>query len=187
MKNLKKIINLNYWVIICFLLLSATETKAQVKKMTAKDMTDVSTAVLYGKCKSKRCDWNENKSTIYTYITIVPEEYIKGNLGTEVVVAVPGGRVDKMLYEVSETPFFTEGEDVMAFIWTSPKGKHLITGGSQGKIKIEKDAKTGKRFVNDPDGDSETATQNLAPGQVKKAEKIQLEDYVVKLKGYMKH
>jgi thiamine pyrophosphokinase len=187
MKNLKEIINLNCWVIICFMLLSATETKAQVKKMTAKDMTDVSAAVLYGKCKSKRCEWNENKSAIYTYITIVPEEYIKGNLGTEVVVAVPGGRVDNMLYEVSETPFFTEDEEVVAFIWTSPKGKHLITGGFQGKMKIEKDAKTGKRFVNDPDGDSETLTQNLAPGQIKKAVRMQLEDYVVKLKGYMKH
>jgi hypothetical protein len=168
-------------------LLPFTESKAQVKKMSSKDMTEVSTAVLYGKCKSKRCEWNENKSAIYTYVTIAPEEYIKGNLGSEVVVAVPGGRVDNMLYEVSETPFFNVDEDVVAFIWTSPKGKHLITGGSQGKIKIDKDAKTGKRFVNDPDADSEAEMQNMAPGQIKKAEKMQLEDYVGKLKGYMKH
>ena len=187
MKDLKKIINLTTWVIICFLFLSQSEGKAQVKKMSSKDMTEVSTAVLYGKCKNKRCEWNENKSAIYTYITIAPEEYIKGNLGSEVVVAVPGGRVDNMLYEVSETPFFTDDEEVVAFIWTSPKGKNLITGGFQGKMKIEKEAKTGKRFVNDPDGDSETATQNQAPEQVKKAEKMQLEDFVVKVKGYMKH
>jgi hypothetical protein len=187
MKNLKKIINLTCMIVICILLIPAENSIAQVKKMSSKDMTDVSTAVLYGKCKSKRCEWNENKSAIYTYVTIAPEEYIKGNLGSEVVVAVPGGRVDNMLYEVSETPFFAVDEDVVAFIWTSPKGKHLITGGSQGKVKIEKDAKTGKRFVNDPDGDSETTTQNLAPGQVKKADKIQLEDYIGKLKGYMKH
>ena len=187
MKNLKRIICPTCWVIICFMFLSQAEGKAQVKKMSSKDMTDVSTAVLYGKCKSKRCEWNENKSAIYTYVTIAPEEYIKGNLGSEVIVAVPGGRVDNMLYEVSETPFFNEDEDVVAFIWTSPKGKHLITGGPQGKIKIEKDAKTGKRFVNDPDADSEAEIQNMAPGQIKKAEKMQLEDYVGKLKGYMKH
>ncbi len=187
MKDLKRLINLTCCVIICFMFLLQAESKAQVKKMSSKDMTEVSTAVLYGKCKKIKSEWNENKSAIYTYITIAPEEYIKGNLGSEVVVAVPGGRVDNMLYEVSETPFFNVDEDVVAFIWTSPKGKHLITGGSQGKIKIEKEAKTGKRFVNDPDADSEAATQNLAPGQVKKAEKMQLEDYVGKLKGYMKH
>jgi len=155
--------------------------------MSSKDLTEKSTAVLYGKCKSKKCEWNANKSAIYTYITIATEEYIKGNLGSEVVVAVPGGRVGNMLYEVSETPFFTVDEDVVAFVWTNPKGKNLITGGFQGKMKIEKDAKTGKRFVNDPDVDSDNANQKPVPGQEKKAEKLQLEDYVVKLKGYMKH
>jgi hypothetical protein len=187
MKDLKEFTRLALCLSLCFLFFSITESNAQVKKMSSKDLTEKSTAVLYGKCKSKKCAWNENKSAIYTYITITPEEYIKGNLGTEVVVAVPGGRVDNMLYEVSETPFFTVDEDVVAFVWTNPKGKNLITGGFQGKMKIEKDAKTGKRFVNDPDADSETSTQNLAPGQVKKSEKMQLEDFVGKLKGYMKH
>jgi len=187
MKDLNNTFKLSCLLLICFLVFPLTESKAQVKKMSSKDLTDKSTAVLYGKCKSKKCEWTENKSAIYTYITITPEEYIKGNLGTEVVVAVPGGRVDNMLYEVSETPFFIVDEDVVAFVWTNPKGKNLITGGFQGKMKIEKDAKTGKRFVNDPDFDSETATQNLAPGQEKKTDKLQLEDFVVKLKGYMKH
>jgi hypothetical protein len=187
MKDLKEFTRIALYLSLCFLFFSITESNAQVKKMSSKDLTEKSTAVLYGKCKSKKCAWNENKSAIYTYITITPEEYIKGNLGTEVVVAVPGGRVDNMLYEVSETPFFTVDEDVVAFVWTNPRGKNLITGGFQGKMKIEKDAKTGKRFVNDPDVVSETATQNLAPGQEKKAERLQLEDFVGKLKGYMKH
>jgi hypothetical protein len=187
MKDLKGITGLTFCLSICLLFFSITESKAQVKKMSSKDLTEGSTAVLYGKCKSKKCEWNENKSAIYTYVTITPEEYIKGNLGSEVVVAIPGGRVGNMLYEVSETPFFNEDEEIVAFVWKSPKGKNLITGGFQGKMKIEKDVKTGKRFVTDPDIDSETAIQNQAPGQVKKAEKMQLEEYVGKLKGYMKH
>jgi hypothetical protein len=32
-----------------------------------------------------------------------------------------------------------------------------------------------------------TGVQHQAPGQIKKAENMQLEDYVGKLKGYMKH
>ena len=187
MKDLKKFINLTCPVIICFFVLSLAESKAQVKKMSSKDMTEVSSAVFYGKCKKIKSEWNENRSAIYTYITIAPEEYIKGNLGSEAVVAVPGGRVDDMLYEVSETPFFTDNEEVVAFVWTNPKGKNLVTGGFQGKMKIEKDVKTGRRFVNDPDVNSETVTQNQAPGQEKKAENMQLEDFVVRLKGYMKH
>ena len=187
MKNLIKLSNLTCWLAIGFLLIPVTNTGAQVKKMTSEDMTEVSTAVLYGKCKKIKCEWNENRSAIFTYVTITPEGYVKGNLGSEVVVMVPGGRVDDILYEVSETPFFVQDEEVVAFIWKNPSGKNLITGGHQGKIKIEKDAKTGKRSVTDPDFDSGATAQNQAPGQIKKAEMIELEDFVVKLKGYAKN
>jgi hypothetical protein len=178
MKSLKQIINLAFWAIICFLLLPQEESKAQVIKMSAKDLTERSTAVLYGKCSKVKSEWNDKKDIILTQVTVVPEEYIKGNLGSEAVITVPGGQVGDILYEVSEMPLFVEGEEVVAFIWTNPAGKNLITGGYQGKMKIEKDKKTGKKMV------QESGAEIYAPGQIKKAEK--LEDYVVKLKGWAK-
>ena len=178
MKDLKKFINLTFWVIICFLLLPQKESNAQVIKMTAKDLTERSTAVLYGKCSKVKSEWNDRKDLIFTYVTVVPEEYVKGNLGSEAVITIPGGQVDDIRYEVSEMPLFVEGEEIVAFIWTNPAGKHLITGGYQGKMKIEKDGKTGKRMVQD------AGAEIQAPGQVKK---VQLEDFVVKLKGWAKN
>lgn len=179
MKNLKKISNLICWSIICFLFLSEAGIKAQVIKMSPKDLTERSTVVLYGKCSKVKSEWNDKKDIIYTYVTVVPEEYIKGNLGSEAVITVPGGQVGDILYEVSEMPVFVEGEEVVAFVSTNPAGKNLITGGYQGKMKIEKDKKTGKRIVQD------AGAEIQAPGQIKKAEK--LEDYVVKLKGWAKN
>jgi len=178
MKDLKKLINLTCWVILCFLLLSLQESKAQVIKMSDKDLTERSTAVLYGKCSKVKSDWNDKKDLIFTQVTIVPEEYIKGNLGSEAVITVPGGQVGDILYEVSEMPLFVEGEEVVAFVWTNPAGKNLITGGFQGKMKIEKDEKTGQRMVQD------AGAEIQAPGQVKK---MPLEDFVVKLKGWAKN
>jgi hypothetical protein len=68
-------------------------------------------------------------------------------------------------------PVFTEGEEVFAFIWKHPSGKNLVTGGLQGKMKIEKDKKTGKKILKaDPD----------------KPDKVLLEDFTKKVKGYMK-
>jgi hypothetical protein len=182
MNPLKSTFRLIYLATAVLMLLTSEECLSQVKKMSARELTKESNAVLYGKCKGKRCEWNENRSAIYTYITIAPEEYIKGHLGSEVVVMVPGGRVDDILYEVSETPFFADDEEVVAFIWTNPRGKNLITGGFQGKMKIDRDEKTGKRMVDAGVMDEEE--QVLAPGQVKKAERMELEDFVVKLKGY---
>ena len=176
---------------VCFFLLSMAESKAQVKKMSSKDMTEVSDAVLYGKCTGKKCEWNENRTAIYTYVTIVPEGYIKGNLGSEVVVAVPGGRVDDILVEVSETPIFLEDEEVVAFICKGKKGSNLITGGFQGKMKIEKDPVTGKRSVIEQDFDEElVGEEDVAVTQdsekANRNVKVALEDYVTKIKGYIK-
>jgi hypothetical protein len=186
MKNLKKISELTCWFIISFLFFQITESKAQVIKMSAKDLTAKSTAVLYGKCSKVKCEWNDKKDKIYTYVTVVPEAYVKGDLGSEVTLTVPGGQVGNIKYEVSDMPFFVEGEETVAFVWTNPAGKNLVTGGYQGKMKIEKDSKTGKRMVSGT-GIEETVTGVQAPGQIKKAEKMQLEDFVTKVKGYMKN
>ena len=187
MKILKRLINMTCWVIICFLLFPVLETKAQVLETTIEQLSNESTAVLYGKCTGKRCEWNENKSIIYTYITVAPEEYIKGNLGSPAVIAVPGGQVDDIIYEVSEMPVFAEGEDVVAFIWTNPSGKNLVTGGYQGKMRIKEDKLTGKRMVEDIGVMDAAEMQHQAPGQIKKTQSMQLENFVGKVKGYMKH
>jgi len=187
MKDLKKFINLICWVIICFLLLSQTESKAQVIKMSNKDLMERSTAVLYGKCSRIKSDWNSKKDLIFTQVTVVPEEYIKGNLGSEAIITVPGGQVGDILYEVSEMPVFVEGEEVVAFVWTSPSGKNLVTGGYQGKFKIIRDKLSGKRIIEDVGIMDETEVQHLAPGQVRKAIRMQLEEFIGKLKSYMKH
>jgi len=174
MKEMVNSSNLTSWLLLCFLFSPLAESIAQVKDMSTKDLTEKSSAVLYGRCSKVKCEWSENKSIIYTYVTVVPEGYIKGNLGSEAVIAVPGGRVEDIIYEVSEMPVFTEGEEVVAFIWTNPAGKHLVTGGYNGKMKIEKDIKTGKRVVKgkheDSDNDGET-----------------LESFVTKVKGYVRH
>jgi hypothetical protein len=186
MKDLKKIISLTFCLSLCFLVFSITDSTAQVKEMSAQDLATASTAVFYGKCSKKSCDWDENHRIIYTYVTVVPEEYIKGNLGSSAVIAVPGGQVGNIVYEVSDMPIFTEGEELMAFVRTNPAGKNLVTGAYQGKMKIEKDSKTGKRMVTGANVE-ETETGIQAPGQIKKIERMQLEDFVAKVKGYMKN
>jgi hypothetical protein len=186
MKNLKEVYKRTGWLILSFLFFQIGAGKAQVIKMSSKDLTDKSTAVLYGKCSKVKCEWNSKKDKIYTYVTVVPEAYIKGNLGSEVTLTIPGGQVGDIRYEVSDMPLFVEGEETVAFVWTNPSGKNLVTGGYQGKMKIEKDSKTGKRMVTEGSIE-ETQAGIQAPGQVKKAEKMQLEDFVTKLKGYMKN
>jgi hypothetical protein len=187
MKDLKKIVCLTLCLSVCFLVFSITEANAQVKEMSAQDLTDASTAVFYGKCSKKTCNWDENHKIIYTYVSVVPEEYIKGNLGPEAVIAIPGGQVGDIIYEVSDMPVFTEGEEVMAFVRTNTAGKNLITGAYQGKMKIEIDKKTGKKMVFGTGLGIETDVQKQGISTTRKPEKQKLEDFITRLKSYMKH
>lgn len=158
---------------LIFIFLPLVETIGQLKKMSDQDLTNESTAVFHGKCSHIKSDWNETRDMIMTSVTLVPEEYMKGNLGGEVVVMVPGGRVGDIIYEVSEMPVFTEGEEVVAFVWRNPSGKNLITGGSQGRLKIQKDDLTGRKVVKKKEKDAGDIDEPL-------------ENYVGKIKGYMK-
>ena len=187
MKSLKKTIRLTFYLSICFLVFSVTDTIAQVKQMSAQDLTTASTAVFYGKCSKKSCDWDANHRIIYTYVTVVPDEYLKGNLGSTAVIAVPGGQVGNIIYEVSDMPVFTEGEEVMAFVRTNTAGKNLLTGGFQGKMKMEKDSKTGKWTVSGTVPETKTGVQNQGIGNTVSPVREKLEDFIVKVKAYMKN
>ena len=188
MKTPTRIIGLTFLLAIAMLLLFPAECGAQTKKMTAKELTEVSTSVFYGKCAKVESAWTKEKDMILTTVTLIPENYLKGNLGDEVTVTVPGGQVDDIIYEVSEMPVFRTGEEVFAFIWEHPSGKKLVTGGFQGKMKIEKDKKTGKRMISEsylststPKGLIDKSTPQHSQGK-----KVLLDDFTEKVKGYLK-
>ncbi len=188
MKTYSSAIPMAFMLLVCLLVLIPTESIAQLKKMSAEDLTNESSAILHGKCTKVKSEWNNDKDIIYTTVTVVAEEYIKGDLGPEAQLTIPGGQVGDIIYEVSEMPVFYEGEEVIAFVWKHPSGKNLITGGSQGKLKIRKDKNTGKKMV---DGIPVVTTEasakkgasvDEAPG----SKRMLLEDFTQKVKGYLK-
>ena len=183
-----RIIGLTFFLVTAMLLLFPAECGAQTRKMTAKELTEESTSVFYGKCTKVESAWTKEKDMILTTVTLIPENYLKGNMGDEVTVTIPGGQVDDIIYEVSEMPVFRTGEEVVAFIWEHPSGKKLVTGGFQGKMKIEKDKETGKRMVSESvlsTSATESMIDNSTP-QHSKGKKLLLDDFTVKVKGYLK-
>jgi hypothetical protein len=172
------------------LMLTTSEAHAQHNKMSTEELTVESTTVMYGKCSSIKSSWNQEMDIIFTEITIIPEGYIKGNLGAETVITVPGGRVGDIIYEVSEMPVFEAGEEVFAFIYKHPSGKNLVTGGFQGKIRIEKDPETGKRMINSLPSQGEVRSDNLKSMAAKPAASTKdvtlLEDFIKEVEGYLK-
>jgi len=174
---------------------------AQVKMMTAQELTLESSSILYGKCIKTESAWTEDRTMILTTVTIVPENYLKGNMGSEVNIIVPGGRVGDIIYEVSEMPSFRKGEEVFAFIWKHPSGMNLVTGGYQGKMKIDMDTRTGqrtvagkylgktapKRLVQEPAATGQEPTKTLQETTlpITKPAGVSLDDFTREVQGYL--
>ena len=188
MKTLKKKQYSCFWIIVLILIFPLSECNAQLRKMTTRELTTESTSVVYGKCSEVKSEWNATRDMIFTKVTITPEGYVKGNLGGQAVITVPGGRIGDIIYEVSEMPVFKTGEEVFAFIYSHPSGNNLVTGGFQGKIRIEKDPATGKRMVKTKRITTKALSKDLKGVDAKSAatDKTLLVDFIKEVEGYLK-
>jgi hypothetical protein len=192
MKAQIRVIGLTLLVFTATQLLHMETCEAQVQEMSAEELALESTSILYGTCTNMESAWTENNEMIFTTVTVVPEYYLKGNKGNEINITIPGGQVGDIVYEVSEMPAFEKGEEVFAFIWEHPSGLNLVTGGYQGKMKIEKDAKTGKKTVSGKGqgkGVSVQTSQFHPNKETKppksKSNKVSLDDFTKEVEGYL--
>jgi len=201
MKAQIRVIGLTLLLLTISLLMLPVTCEAQVKNMTAEELALESTSILYGQCTKMESAWTEDNEMIFTTVTVVPEYYLKGNMGSEVSITIPGGQVGDIIYEVSEMPAFQKDEEVFTFIWKHPSGKNLITGGYQGKLKIVTDAQTGRRTVSgtqlstevpeqviqEPTPTSQTATKAARQTTLPytKPIRISLDDFTREVEGYL--
>ena len=64
----------------------------------------------------KKSDWNQDKTRIFTKVTIQVDEYLKGNnSGKTMVINTPGGEVDGIGELYTHMPSFKDDEDVLVF------------------------------------------------------------------------
>lgn len=161
---------------------------AQLQTMSTQQLTEQSSAVLLGTCEQTESYWSEGNSKIFTRVRVHGEQYLKGNLGSEAEITIPGGRIGNTIYEVTDMPVFRQGEQVLVFLWNHPSGKQLVIGGAQGKFSIEVDKATGKKVaVGAQLKVQPTASlQKSAPQTATVEKKVFLDDFLGEVKSYIK-
>jgi hypothetical protein len=143
---------MKYFILIGFFffilsLFRSFQALGQVKEMNTRELVEESTTILIGTCVETQSYWNEKQDKIFTDFRLQADRYVKGDLGSEAVITIPGGQVGQMRYEVSDMPFFQEGEEVLVFIWRHSSGKDLVTGGLHGKLTVVEDEQTGEKYL----------------------------------------
>ena len=151
-------------IVFCMLLvmLFAVPGFSLMLRIDLDDLVRDAGVIATGRVVERECKrWTE-KGYIYTYVTVLVGEYIKGEGGKKVVVRHPGGEVGKKGLKVSNMPSFRFGEEVLVFLKDAKQlsaepqtlllnqegtgGIYNVSGLAQGKYHIFTD-KTGKKMV----------------------------------------
>jgi len=118
-----------------------------LQRMDLDDLTAQSHAVVYGKVVASRTAWDRTHSVIYTFYTVEPIVYLKGQLGRSFELQEMGGELDGLVIRVPSAPVFKVGDEEVLFVWTDALGRHLIIGMEQGALGVLTDPRTGRKML----------------------------------------
>ena len=129
--------------------LTVLSTSAQERELTVREKVQASELILEGTVSSRVSAWNEDHSRIYTNVTIVVKEYLKGaTTEKSVVVRHLGGEVGEVGEIYSEIARFEDEEEVLVFLRRdNPDAPYRLIGGAQGKYQITLDEDTREQMV----------------------------------------
>lgn len=142
-----------FWCVCVFLMVaswSAAALASVVIYQTDQEMTLKASRIVRAKVVKKVSQWEPKEKRIYTYITLVVLDPLKGATGAqELVIRQMGGTANGIGMHVPGSATFTIGEEVVVFLETirqQPKFHHVM-GMAMGKFKVVEDAKTKARTL----------------------------------------
>ncbi len=119
--------------------------------------------------------WNEDYSNIETDVYLAVSDTYKGRAAGNIVVTVPGGRVDDIVAHVVGAPRFSPGEDVLLFLAPGKSGGFRVFNLSMGKHDISVDSK-GQVWVSNAKHSLETLMPKKA-GDLDSSGRMSLQDF----------
>ncbi len=175
-----------------FVALQTSPALALMIKLGLEDLSKEADFILRGEVTEVRSEWSEDKTVIYTYITLTVKERIAGQYEAETVtIKQLGGEVDGIGMSVSDSAVFKKGEDAIVFlkpdrsqqaVRLQQAGRGVITeivGKEQGKYTVAEDEVTGTQAITVNKGTFGTKTGQMVTGTGKM---IPLEDFVGQIK-----
>jgi hypothetical protein len=127
---------------ICFVFLEIDSAMALMLKMSTPELTQQADAIVRGKVRNLKSEWDPERRFIWTLVTISVSHSIKGNSPEkqDIVVKIPGGEVGDIGQKTEDAPTFTAGEEVLLFLQPEVYLENKvfrITGNFQGKHTIK--------------------------------------------------
>jgi hypothetical protein len=115
-----------------------------------RELVQTAPVIVHGDVVAIHSDWASGRRTVETFVTLHVDEYLKGNLGPEITVRVPGGRLGRYRTIMVGAPVFARGDEVVLFLNTAAPAYPSIVGLSQGAFRVVTMPGTPTRMVAPP-------------------------------------
>lgn len=126
--------------LMCLLVLAGTSA-AILPEMTKEELITDSESIVQGTVQDVCCDWAEDHSQIFTYVTLEIIEQFKGEtIGPELVIQIPGGKVGEITQITSDTPTLVPGMEVIVHLFMKETGYPWIYGWEKGALSVKSGA-----------------------------------------------
>ena len=121
--------------------------QSKTAALNTEQLTAQSDIVVAGKVAGLVSEWSPKHDRIQTRVTVSVDQSMKGNAaGSAITVLVPGGEVDGVGEWYSHSVSFQNNEDVVLFA-KQESGHYRVVGGEAGKLSVQRDEKTGAKFI----------------------------------------
>lgn len=119
---------------LVLILLSASAWAATLERMSLTDMTAKATTIVRGRVQSARTV--AIGRVFYTISSVTVTERWKGDAGSAIDVATPGGTMGGMSQTFSGVPVLGSGKEYVLFLWRGRDGLNKVIGLSQGLFDV---------------------------------------------------
>jgi hypothetical protein len=143
------IIKPSYLVITLLLISGFNHTSLSQNHTIIQNLSEGADIIITGKVIQQDSHWNDDKTRIFTNVTIQVEEYLKGNNNSsQITVSHLGGEVGAVGELYSHTPGFSNNEEILLFISRDKSDNtYKVYQGENGKLTILKDQNTGEKMT----------------------------------------
>src|SRR5687767_5092068 len=133
-----------------FVVLSVALEATVLVPIEFRELVSTAPVIVHGRVVDVRAVLLDGRRSVETFVTIEAGEYLKGQLGPNFTIRIPGGQVGRYRTVFVGAPEFQAGDELVLFLKTPRASLPHIVGLSQGAFRVVVDPRSGQRMVATP-------------------------------------
>lgn len=133
-----------------FVILSVALQATVLVPIEFRELVSTAPVIVHGRVVDVRSAFVDGRRSVETFVTLEAGEYLKGQLGPNFTIRIPGGQIGRYRTVFVGAPEFQAGDEFVLFLETPRASLPHIVGLSQGAFRVVPDPRTGQRMVTTP-------------------------------------